>query len=87
MPHGKPAGICIVWTDDDVLVDPNWLASYGEAAARWPDAAFFGGPIIRGSRATRPRGYGECCRECPRRLHRNLGEQPIELTRQLSLWG
>lgn len=38
-------GEYIVWTDDDVLVDPGWLAAYCAAFRRWPEAAFFGGPI------------------------------------------
>jgi glycosyltransferase involved in cell wall biosynthesis len=39
-------GDLIIWTDDDVLVDPGWLAAYVDAADRFPTAAFFGGPII-----------------------------------------
>ena len=35
----------LIWTDDDVLVDRDWLAAYARAFARHPDAAFFGGPI------------------------------------------
>ncbi|MDP9201092.1 MAG: glycosyltransferase family 2 protein [Gemmatimonadota bacterium] len=35
----------IVWTDDDVLVGSEWLAAYVRAFARYPDVAFFGGPI------------------------------------------
>ncbi len=38
-------GDLILWTDDDVLVDRGWLAAYCEAAARWPQAAYFGGNI------------------------------------------
>lgn len=38
-------GELLLWTDDDVLIDPEWLASYVEAARQWPDVAFFGGPI------------------------------------------
>jgi glycosyltransferase involved in cell wall biosynthesis len=38
-------GEYILWTDDDVLVDRNWLASYADAFVQHPDAAFFGGPI------------------------------------------
>ena len=38
-------GELILWTDDDVLVDPEWLAAYHEAAQRWPDAGYFGGLI------------------------------------------
>jgi glucosyl-dolichyl phosphate glucuronosyltransferase len=38
-------GDYILWTDDDVLVDRDWVAAYVDAFRRWPDAAFFGGPI------------------------------------------
>src|SRR5216683_1099769 len=38
-------GDYIVWTDDDVVVDPGWLAAYAEAFRRWPEAAVFGGRI------------------------------------------
>ena len=38
-------GEYIVWTDDDVLVDPAWLVEYDAAFTRWPKASFFGGPI------------------------------------------
>lgn len=38
-------GDYIVWTDDDVLVDPGWLDAYASAFARWPDAVVFGGPV------------------------------------------
>jgi GT2 family glycosyltransferase len=38
-------GDLICWTDDDVIVDPEWLTAYVEAATRWPHAGFFGGLI------------------------------------------
>ena len=38
-------GELIVWTDDDVLVDPQWLGAYAAAARAWPEASFFGGTI------------------------------------------
>lgn len=41
----EATGDLILWTDDDVLVDRAWLAEYVEAARRWPEATFFGGPI------------------------------------------
>ena len=41
----RQRGEWILWTDDDVLVDPEWLAAYNEAARRWPDAGYFGGLI------------------------------------------
>ena len=38
-------GDLIVWTDNDVIVDANWLRAYQSAANRYPDSAFFGGVI------------------------------------------
>ena len=39
-------GEWIVWTDDDVLVEPGWLAAYLAAIPAHPGAGFFGGPIF-----------------------------------------
>lgn len=41
-------GDLMLWTDDDVPVDPQWLAAYVEAAKKVPDAAFFGVRIAPG---------------------------------------
>lgn len=38
-------GDLILWTDDDVLVAPRWLAEFVEAAQRHPEAAYFGGTV------------------------------------------
>lgn len=38
-------GEYIVWTDDDVLVDPDWLNAYLAAFAGWPEASIFAGRI------------------------------------------
>jgi glycosyltransferase involved in cell wall biosynthesis len=38
-------GDYIVWTDDDVVVCPDWLSAYTRAFQAWPDHAVFGGPI------------------------------------------
>jgi glycosyltransferase involved in cell wall biosynthesis len=38
-------GEYIVWTDDDVIVEPNWLVAYVNAIRTWPNASLFGGPI------------------------------------------
>jgi glycosyltransferase involved in cell wall biosynthesis len=38
-------GDYIVWTDDDVVVDPGLLTAYATAFRRWPEAAVFGGRI------------------------------------------
>jgi glycosyltransferase involved in cell wall biosynthesis len=39
-------GDYIVWTDDDVVADRDWLAAYAQAFRHWSGAAVFGGPII-----------------------------------------
>jgi glycosyltransferase involved in cell wall biosynthesis len=38
-------GDLLVWTDDDVLVEPDWLAEYAKAADAYPDAGYFGGTV------------------------------------------
>lgn len=41
----EATGEYIVWTDDDVLVERNWLKAYLAAFVRWPDASLFAGAI------------------------------------------
>lgn len=36
----------LVFTDDDVVLDERWLASFVEALCTFPDAEFFGGRIL-----------------------------------------
>ncbi len=39
-------GRLLVFTDDDVVPEPRWIAELVAAAARWPDHAIFGGRIL-----------------------------------------
>jgi glucosyl-dolichyl phosphate glucuronosyltransferase len=39
-------GDFVLFLDDDIRVDREWLASYVEAIARWPGASYFGGRIV-----------------------------------------
>ncbi len=39
-------GNYIVWIDDDVVVDPNWITAYTKAFHQWPNAVVFAGPIV-----------------------------------------
>jgi glycosyltransferase involved in cell wall biosynthesis len=39
------SGAFILWLDDDVLVAPQWLASYADAIRRHPSSDILGGPI------------------------------------------
>ncbi len=41
----EASGNLVVFTDDDVLVHQSWLYEYVEAARKWPEAVYFGGPI------------------------------------------
>lgn len=38
-------GDYVLWTDDDVQVDRNWLASFVAGVRRFPDGTVFGGPV------------------------------------------
>ena len=49
----------IIWTDDDVLVEPDWLLAYIATANQWPEASFFGGRIEPVFPAGRPRWISE----------------------------
>jgi GT2 family glycosyltransferase len=42
----EAAGAYILWTDDDVLVEPTWMAAYASAFTRKPTVGFFGGVIL-----------------------------------------
>ncbi|MBX9715690.1 MAG: glycosyltransferase family 2 protein [Burkholderiaceae bacterium] len=39
-------GRYMCWTDDDVVIDPGWLAAYVQGFRMHPDAAVFGGKVI-----------------------------------------
>jgi GT2 family glycosyltransferase len=42
---GQVTSDYILWTDDDVLVDERWFEAFVRAAAKYPTASVFGGPI------------------------------------------
>ncbi len=52
---GVASGDYLLWTDDDVLVDEDWLGAYHRAFLRWPEAAVFGGPVQPWFAGTPPR--------------------------------
>lgn len=57
-------GDLMIWTDDDVQVDPGWLAAYVSAAHRHPQATFFGGPIEPQFEGARPEWLAETWTKC-----------------------
>lgn len=77
----EASGAFILWTDDDVYVDRNWIADYAAAFRRRPEASLFGGPIRAHFEAEPPRWLQ---RTLPRMggvfALRDLGNEAIQLT-------
>ena len=73
-------GKYILWTDDDVLVDREWLSAYRLAFASAPDASLFGGPISAAFDGTPPAWLAQTL---PRIggvfALRDLGGEPVPL--------
>jgi glycosyltransferase involved in cell wall biosynthesis len=81
-------GELILWTDDDVLVDPQWLAAYATAARELPDAAFFGGPIQPWFEAEPPAWLTEAWSQiADAYAFRDLGDQPFPIAQDTLLNG
>jgi hypothetical protein len=78
----EASGRYICWTDDDVEVDPEWLAAYWAAFQRHPQAAVFGGRITLCSSRLRPTGSRALKDEWPLRVllaQRDFGTLPCPL--------
>jgi len=74
-------GDYIIWTDDDVIVDPDWLLAYVEAFRRWPQAAVFGGRIEPRYIESAPQWVIECQELLGGMLAiRDLGEEYLPLS-------
>ncbi len=81
-------GELIVWTDDDVLVDADWLSGYSQALDQWPSVSFFGGPILPWFEATPPKWLDEVWGEvADAYATRDLGNEPIEFTDRIVPFG
>jgi glycosyltransferase involved in cell wall biosynthesis len=52
-------GEFVLFTDDDVLVEPDWLVAYDRAFRAHPEAGQFGGPIDPWFEGTPPRWLSE----------------------------
>jgi len=74
-------GDYIVWTDDDVLVEPGWLVAYTRGFRQWPDAAVFGGKIIPILTGPTPEWFLRATPFVqPALAARDLGDEPAALT-------
>jgi len=56
---GAVTGDYILWTDDDVEVDPGWLAGYAAAIRQFPDGVVFAGRIIPVLEAPTPAWFND----------------------------
>src|SRR5262249_43007131 len=73
-------GDYVVWTDDDVLVDKDWLCAYERAVKRWPEAAVLGGPVRPRVAGTPPAWLASTWQEAGGGFAiREFGTEPIEL--------
>ncbi len=73
-------GEFIAWTDDDVVVDPGWLSSYDLAVKRYPNATFWGGPIVPRFDHRVPRWVAVNWDVCAGVFaERDLGKEPFEI--------
>jgi len=78
----EAAGRYICWTDDDVLLDSEWLAAYREAFKRYPDAAIFGGRIEPVLEVPTTEWFAKLSKEWPVSIllaQRNFGDEPCRL--------
>ena len=81
-------GEYILWTDDDVFVDKDWMVGYCEAFKRHPGATFFGGPIEPLFAGVLPPWLKRSWRQVGGAYAlRELGEQPIRFSEQLLPYG
>jgi glycosyltransferase involved in cell wall biosynthesis len=70
----------VLLTDDDVSVDPNWLAAIHAAAERNPECIFFGGKVISQWQAEPPKWFRENAHWLKSNPVVDWGEEPVFLT-------
>jgi glycosyltransferase involved in cell wall biosynthesis len=81
-------GDYILWTDDDAFVCAAWLSEYVAAFRRWPDAAFFGGPVVPSFDECPPRWLARGIAEVPDPFAiRDLGSEPLRFTETVLPYG
>jgi len=81
-------GDYIVWIDDDVLVDAQWLRAYHDAFRARPEIAFFGGPIVPTFEGSPPAWLRLALPRIDNAYAaRDLGAAPVALTRDTLPFG
>lgn len=80
---GAAQGEWIVWTDDDVLVNAEWLAAYASSMDEYEDADFFGGPVLPVFEGSASEWIRETCEQFPDAYaSRDFGDEPILFDRK-----
>lgn len=92
--HGvaQARGRYICWTDDDTVVDGEWLAAYAAAFEAHPEAAIFGGVIYPQLQGPTPAWFAALVHRWPVNgivASRDFGDQtvPLDLERDVLPWG
>jgi len=81
-------GDYILWIDDDVLVDAQWLRAYHDAFRARPEIAFFGGPIVPTFEGSPPAWLRLALPRVDNAYAaRDLGAAPVALTRDTLPFG
>jgi glycosyltransferase involved in cell wall biosynthesis len=85
-------GRYICWTDDDVILDRNWLVAYAAAFERHPEAAVFGGRITPVLQSPSPSWFLRFADRWPLTTlmaNRNFGAKsvPLDITTGIIPWG
>lgn len=89
---GEALGTYLCWTDDDTLLDPEWIAAYARAFRRHPEAALFGGRILPELEQPADPDFVRYLHQWPINYvvaHRDMGdsESPITLEGGRLPWG
>jgi glycosyltransferase involved in cell wall biosynthesis len=84
----EAGGDYIIWTDNDVLVDTEWVAEYCRAFEQRPEAAVFGGTIEPWFEGTPPAWLRQIL---PRVINvygtPDYGDEPVPFTKDIYPWG
>ncbi|MCB4811369.1 glycosyltransferase family 2 protein [Methylovorus menthalis] len=85
-------GAYICWTDDDVILDTEWLVSYAESFRKHPEAVIFGGRVIPVLEAPTPTWFKNAMAVWPLNsitATRDFGDEeiPLDFKKGLNPWG
>ncbi len=74
-------GSYLIWTDDDVSVDRDWLTAYLDAFRRHPNGAVFGGKILPDFESSPPSWLAQSiCELEPMLARRDFGDEELPLS-------